>query len=129
MAGGIVILNGKPIPGNIVIPSVQEILGFTDEQMHALMPIADDYREQNRLIDASVRSLVWQARLHGIAEEEVPAEVTQQLKDAENRRREMVLDHMRQLKAALGDAAFRALDERARSIGTDSSVFPVVIRN
>jgi len=125
MPGGIVILNGERVPGNIVALKVQENLGLTDQQMKALTSIADDYRNQNRAIDGDVRHAVFEERMHRIIDEPVPAEVSQVLADAETRRSAMVLDHVKQLKAALGDETFRALDERARSMGTDSSVLPV----
>jgi hypothetical protein len=125
MTGGIVILNGERVPGNVVASKVQENFGLTDDQMKALTTIADDFWSENRAIDGDVRRAEFEARMRRIADQEVPTEGTQLKADAETRRSAMVLDHVKQLKAALGVETFRALDARARSMGTDSSVLPV----
>jgi hypothetical protein len=121
VSGPVTLINGKPVESNgrlveITLPKAQEAIGLTDQEANVLNAIASDCEASIREYDVSVRPLVFETRLQALASEDAPsAAAAQLLMDLDNQRNQIVLDHVRRVKAAFGDLRFLVLDEWVRS--------------
>jgi hypothetical protein len=112
-ASGPVLLNGQS--STLTQPSAQDALGLTDEEAQILGGIAADCEAKVSAFDTAVRSVVFGFRLR-LVESESPR-ATQQLKELERERSQIVLRHVQRLRSSFGDSRFKLLDEFVRSRG------------
>lgn len=110
---GPVLLNGQA--STLPQPTFQEAAGLTDQEAQVLSALAADCEAKTGPLHGAVGSLVFESRLQSAESGEVSGWLTQRLKDLDDRRDQIVLDHVRQLKAAFGDSRFQTLDAYVRS--------------
>ena len=108
---GAVPLNGQP--ANVRPYTLQDAIGLTDQEARVLNAVASGCEASIRSSDDAARPLIFAARLRLIESEN--AQAVQQLKEFDDERRQIVLAHVQQLKAAFGDSRFNALDAFVRS--------------
>src|SRR5215467_9845213 len=101
---GPVLLNGQA--SGLRRPTIQEALGLTEEEAQTLNALAADCELKSRRFDDGIRLSTFEARLLAIASEGASERLTQQRKNLESQRDEMVQDHIKQLKAEFGDSRF-----------------------
>jgi hypothetical protein len=102
----------KPLPTGSI--KALQGLGLTDQELDTLTEIARDFKSKVTPLDSAERPLVFEARLYTIESVEIPASLDKKLKDISRQRDEVTLDHIHQLKAALGDSLFRKADDWLR---------------
>src|SRR5687767_5755136 len=106
-ATGQVLLNGQP--SSLTQPPVQDAIGLTAQESQVLNALASDCEAKIRPLDNAARPLIFEARLHA-ASGGTPQWLRQQLNSTDKQRNEIVLAHVRELKAAFGDQRFQMLD-------------------
>jgi hypothetical protein len=131
VSGTVTLMNGKPVEPNgrlaeITVTTPQEAIGLTGLEANVLNAIVSDCEASIREYDVSVGPLVFETRLQALASEGGPAAAAAQLlMDLDNERNQIVLDHIRRVKAAFGDSRFSVLDEWVRS-RRQANFFPPV---
>ncbi len=123
-ASGFVIL-GFSKPGLSNGGPVQEALGLTDEQTKALNAVAADCTAELQSFDRSAGPSIFEFRLELMGSKPV-SRASQKLKELESERTQIVLDHVRELKAALGELQFQAVDSYLRSKKNGGLFLPLV---
>jgi hypothetical protein len=102
-----ILLNGQPV--TLPQPAIQEAAGLTDQEMKDLNRIAADCQTSVRAVERRPHA-VFDALMESIETgKDTTAEVQQLAKEEESQRQRIVLDHIQQLRTALGDARFQAL--------------------
>jgi hypothetical protein len=117
-----VLLNGQA--SVLRWPTIQEALSLTEEEAQILNALAADCELKSRKFDDGTRRSTLDARLLAIASEGASEKPSQQRKNLDIQRDEMVQDHIQQLKAEFGDSRFEALDAYIRSRRAGSRFFP-----
>ena len=112
-APGPVLLNGQA--SILRWPTIQEALGLTEEEAQILNALAADRELKSRRFDDGIRLSTFEARLLAIASEGASEKPSQQRKNLDTQRDEMVQHHIQELKAEFGDSRFAALDAFIRS--------------
>jgi hypothetical protein len=129
VSGPDTLLDGKPIEPNgrlveITRTTAQEAIGLTDQESQVLNAVASACEASIREFDISVRPLIFEARLQVLASENSPS-AAHLLTYLDNERDQIVLDHIRRVKAAFGDSRFMVLDEWVHS-RKQANFFPPV---
>ena len=86
-------------------------LDLTNQELGPLVAIASDFEAATDSFDKAIKPLIFEARMQAIESESVSPALQKKLHDVENRRSLMILDHVRQLKTALGESRFVMLNE------------------
>ena len=105
-------------------PTPKDAIGLSDQEARTLNELALECDSEHQSLNDAVRRLTWEARMHAIGSGSVPAELSRQLRDLDNQRRLMVLDHLKKLQAAFGEVRFQTLDAFVRSREKTGSFFP-----
>jgi hypothetical protein len=93
-----------------IFPKIQEKIGLTDAEGEILNATADDYFSRLPAFQAASARLTLDSRIEFAGYGKHSYELTQKLKDLEDQRNQLVLDHVQQLKAALSAASFAKVD-------------------
>jgi hypothetical protein len=94
----------------LVLPKIQEKIGLTDAEGEVLNATADGCVSRLAALRPASARLTLQSRIEFAGYGKHSDELTQKLKDLEDQRNQMVLDHVQQLKAALSEASFAKVD-------------------
>jgi hypothetical protein len=92
-----------------ILPRLQDVVGLTDGEVDILNGVATDWASKISAL-AYPRGMIFESRLQQIQFGRILEPLASQLRDIENRHDEMVLDHVRQLKDAIGDLRFQVLE-------------------
>ena len=103
MAGGRVI--------QLTVPKLQNVIGLTDSEVDALTAAAVDSVRQIGLLDNAARPLILDVRLQQLESGKLSASTAQRLSAFESNRRQIVLTHVQEIRAAFGESRFPVLDE------------------
>jgi hypothetical protein len=117
---GTVLLNGQP--AGVRQYTLKDALDLTDEESQVLNTLAAGCESKLRSFEDRARPSTFEARLRLI--EKADPRATHLLNQVDNQRRQIVLDHVQQLRAAFGDSRFSALDAFVRSGKPVVSYFP-----
>jgi hypothetical protein len=96
-------------------PTVQEVVGISDAEAQILRKIAADWNAASDALQESRRGLIFDSRLEFIETGKHSETLEKKLKDLDERSDELVMNHVRQLKAALPDASFAKVDAYVRT--------------
>ncbi len=102
----------------------KDVIGLSDQEAQALNELAAECYSENQSLNGTVRRLTWEARMHAIGSGSVPKELSLQLRELDDQRRLMLVDHRQKLQAAFGDARFQTLDAFVRSREKAGVFFP-----
>ena len=116
------VLNGAPT--TLRQPTAQETLSLTDQEARALNTVAADCETKIRSYDHAVGPSLLAARIELLGSQSAAA--AQVLKDLTSARNAVVLAHVSELKAALGDSRFQTVDSYVRSKKNGESFLPLV---
>lgn len=116
-------------------PTPKDAIGLTDQEARILNELAASCRAEHLLLNDAVRQLTWERRMRAMESEKVAEEFPRKLKELDHRRILMVLDHLKRLQVAFGEARFQTLDAFVRSrekagvfFPTDPTGRPVVMK-
>jgi hypothetical protein len=107
-------------------PTPKDAIGLTDQEARILDELAAECSSEQLLLNDAVRRLTWETRMRAIGSENIPEGLSRKLKDLDNQRRVMALDHRQRLRTAFGDSRFQTLDAFVRSREKAGSFFPPV---
>jgi len=93
-----------------IFPKIQEKIGVTDAEGEILNATADDSVTMLAALRPASARLTLESRIEFAGYGKHSDAVTQKLKDLEDQRNQLVLDHVQQLKAALSAASFAKVD-------------------
>jgi hypothetical protein len=99
----------------ITAPNIEKTIGLTHHEVAAVNASALDCLAQMRRVDDAIKPLIFDSRIQAIQFGESVAWITLRLKDLNTQRTTIIVDHVQQLKIALGDASFQKLDAYVRS--------------
>jgi hypothetical protein len=105
-------------------PTPKDAIGLTDQEARILNELAASCRAEQLLLNDAVKQLTFERRARAMDSENVEEEFPRKLKELDNRRSLMVLDHLKKLQAAFGDARFQTLDAFVRSREKAVRFFP-----
>lgn len=116
-------LNGEPT--DLVPQSIQDAMGITDREAKAVVDAATGCDDEIRALEASARALVFETRLRAANDDKPSDAIANRLREIEARRVGIIMSHVEQLKASLGAARSRVVEEFIRSRQSESAFFPV----
>ena len=119
----VVTINNQPT--TLVQTSVKDALGLTDTEAESLFAIASDCETKIKALDASSRSLVFEARVNLEGSDKSKSKARGQLDDLSQKRQEIVSKLLHELRSVLGDQRFEAVKTHVLSHAQDPSFFPV----
>jgi len=94
--------------------TIQEAAGLTEREASILTEVAMDLEARMRSVN--IGSAIFEARLRSVESGQSSEELERQLlRDMEERSRQMVMEHVQQLRTAFGDARFQTLYGYARA--------------
>jgi hypothetical protein len=96
-------------------PKIQDVIGLTDAQVEALAATAEDCLSSLDDFKGRAAALTLESRLEFVQFGKHSDAITQKLKELDEQRNEVVLNHIQQLKAALADADFGKVDAYVRA--------------
>jgi hypothetical protein len=96
-------------------PTVRDVIGISDAEAEILGKIAADCNAATDVLQESRRGLIFDLRLEFIETGKHSETLERKLKDLDERSDELVVNHVRQLKAALPDASFAKVDNYVRT--------------
>jgi hypothetical protein len=97
------------------IPKIQDVIGLSDTEVEILNKIAADCVAAIDSLQEPRRELIFDSRLEFIETGKHSETLEKKLKDLDNRHDQLVLNHARQLKAALPDPSFAKIDGYIRT--------------
>jgi hypothetical protein len=112
-SGTPVLLNGHDT--GIRLPSVQQTVGLTDEEVAILRPLAVACTAKIRSFDEGSRKAIFEANLEITDAGSMQARARQALKDIEDRRHQIVRSCVDDLRVKLGDVRFEVVQTYIRS--------------
>ena len=119
----IVVFSGKKV--TVRGPRLQDVVGLTDPEVGRLNSIAAGCVARLNSVLKRGPS-IFESRLQRIESGEISPSLAKELQDVAEERGRIVLDSLKELKAALGDKDFRLLDEFVRSDRIERDLTPVV---
>lgn len=119
-------LNGEP--ANLMQPELEDALGITGEEAPVLRGIAADCEAKSAAIHQALKPLVLELRFAALAEEIPPQTLSRRYDQLNRERTQTVLDHIRELKSALGEARFLQIEAFVGARKNSPSFFPAVPR-
>jgi len=124
-SGKAVLLNGQDT--GQILPSVQQTIGLTDGETAILQKLAVACATKSRSFDEAARSGIFEVRLQLIGSDE-PTQVRlrQVLKDIENRRYQIVLACVDDLRVKLGELRFDVVQAYISSRQNSKLFFPPI---
>jgi hypothetical protein len=87
----------------------------TDQELRSLRTVTADLATESRFFREEVRPLMFEARMQVAESGAVSPSLQEKLRDLENQWARTILDHVRQLKVALGEPCFQRLDKFVHS--------------
>ena len=105
--------NGDIVP--MKVPTLQEAIGLTDEEVGHLNTTAADCLSQLSALDRTSSALIFESRLQSADTGKISDALALEMKNLEARRNKLVVDHVLDLKTALPPAAFEKLDAYVRA--------------
>jgi hypothetical protein len=106
-------------------PTLQEAIGVTDAEAASLTAISKDCGVKLSQLDGTPGPSKFEALMRSIESGETLAQLEQRMKELDERRDQVVRDHVEQLKTALGDSRFQVVDAFVRG-KTPSDFFPMI---
>jgi hypothetical protein len=111
--GSAVAANGEVITRTV--PKIQDVVGLTGADVEILNATAGDCVARIGSLQAAAGGLILESRLQFIESGKHWEALAEKLKNIDDERSRMVMDHVRQLKAALPDSSFEKLDAFVRA--------------
>jgi hypothetical protein len=118
-AGDFTLLNGQGT--SVSLPPIETRMGLSHDQAALLRVSALDCVAEIRSVDDDIRPLTFDARIQTIEYGEPAVWVIQRLADLNQKRNQVLVDHVQHLRVALGDAAFATLDTFVRTRNSHSA--------
>ncbi len=99
------------------MPLSEEVrhLELSDTELHSMLTITADLVAENRAFKKKAAPTVAEAREKAKNSGALPAALLEALRELEKQRTRQILDHVRQLRASLGEPRFEELDEFIQS--------------
>ena len=117
--------NGDIVP--MKVPTLQEVLGLTDEEVERLNTTAADCLSKLNVLNRASASLIFESRLETADNGKISNALALEMKNLDDRRNTLVLDHVQELKTALPPASFEKVDAYVRAPAREKkSLTPVV---
>ena len=120
-----ILLNGEP--SGQTQPTPRDVLGLTYREARVLDELAMDWAAESLLLNDAVKRLTFERRLRVISSQEIPPSLAQGLRDLDERRAQIVVDHIQRLEAAFGAARFHTLNDYVRSREKAGEFFPAPV--
>ena len=90
-------------------------LNLSDQDRSALIAIARDLADQSCAIDRAIRPVMWEVRMEAIGSGKVAPGLQKKVRDLHTQWDRDVVQHVQQLKAALGETRFQMLEDFLRT--------------
>jgi DNA polymerase/3'-5' exonuclease PolX len=97
------------------VPELQDAVGLTDAEVETLNTTAADCETEIAALEKAAAPLIFESRLEIAGAGQNSDELARRLKELDERRKQMVLAHVQQLKTALPPASFARLDAYVRA--------------
>ena len=97
-------INGETV--RVSVPKLQDVIGLADAEVDTLNQVAAECVRQLNALDQP-KPWIFEARLEQLAGGEMPEALAQQMQRWKDRRPQIVLEQVQQLKAALGESFVR----------------------
>lgn len=114
-------LNGEVV--NLIIPRIQDVIGLTDPEVKLLDAVATDSVAGPKSF-GKPSAMIFEARLQQIESGRTSDAVAQQLKELDSQHDRLIMDHVEQLKVALGNVRFQILDAFVHSSKSQDDLLP-----
>ena len=97
-------LNGETV--KLSVPRLQDVIGLTDAEVDTLNRTAEGCFQQLALLDQP-KPWIFEARLEQLQNGALSESLARQMNQLKDRRRQIVLEHLQQLKSSLAESFVR----------------------
>jgi hypothetical protein len=111
---------GVEVP--LTVPKIQDVIGLNDAEVEALNTYVADSLAKIDSLQSAAGPLIFESRLQFAESGKVSEAVTRELRDLDYLHKQIVLEHVQQLKASLPDSSFEKLDAYVRAPSGDGKL-------
>jgi hypothetical protein len=115
-------VNGEDV--DAVQPSIQDAMDITSMEGASIVKLAAGCEDEIISLEKNASALIFESRLRAANEEKPTGDLANRLKELDDMRIQIVLDHVQRLKGSLGAERFKVIEDYIRSHANAGSFFP-----
>ena len=119
---GIEKVNGELVGS--VQPALQDAMGITAPEGASVVEVAASCDSEIAALERNASALIFESRLRAANEEKPTEDLAARLKELDDRRIQIVLDHVQRLKVSLGAERFKVVGDYIRAHAPTGPFFP-----